>query len=112
MHKIILDQTKALEIYNFKLRLTRPTCFRDLLLDPKCKLRGASKKLAALYGVNPKTIRDIWNRRSWGHITSDASLVKPLFEPHEDTLLRSFDDPFHADWLGSLKRIEQLEKLI
>jgi uncharacterized protein YjcR len=27
--------------------------------------------LAAQYGVSPKTIRDIWNRKSWARITAD-----------------------------------------
>jgi hypothetical protein len=27
--------------------------------------------LAAQYGVSPKTIRDIWNRKTWTHSTAD-----------------------------------------
>ena len=31
--------------------------------------RSSSVPLAVMYGVSPKAIRDIWNRRTWGFAT-------------------------------------------
>ena len=35
----------------------------------KRKVTRTSKLLGAKYGVSPKTIRDIWNKRTWVHAT-------------------------------------------
>ncbi len=32
---------------------------------------SSSVLLAAQYGVSPKTIRDIWNRKTWAQTTAD-----------------------------------------
>uniref|UniRef100_A0A7S0M491 Uncharacterized protein n=1 Tax=Cryptomonas curvata TaxID=233186 RepID=A0A7S0M491_9CRYP len=32
-------------------------------------MKGQSAPLAKRYGVSPKTIRDIWNRRTWAYVT-------------------------------------------
>lgn len=32
-------------------------------------MRGKSGPLASKYGVSPRTIRDIWNRKTWGYAT-------------------------------------------
>ena len=32
--------------------------------------RCSSGHIARKYGVKPKTVRDVWNRRTWSHVTS------------------------------------------
>jgi hypothetical protein len=46
-----------------------------------------SELLAAQYGVSSKTIRDIWNRKTWVHAT--ASLVELVNNTSSDD--RNFD---------------------
>eukprot|EP00292_Cryptomonas_paramecium_P019875 CAMPEP_0113691978 /NCGR_PEP_ID=MMETSP0038_2-20120614/18801_1 /TAXON_ID=2898 /ORGANISM="Cryptomonas paramecium" /LENGTH=183 /DNA_ID=CAMNT_0000613783 /DNA_START=9 /DNA_END=560 /DNA_ORIENTATION=- /assembly_acc=CAM_ASM_000170 len=62
----ILTQDQAISIY---LHRKSPT------------LRSSA--VAALFGVNPKTVRDIWNRRTW------AEETQHLWEAGEEPVLRS-----------------------
>ena len=32
-------------------------------------MKGQSVPVAQRFGVSPKTVRDIWNRRTWAHTT-------------------------------------------
>ena len=59
--RAVLTKEKACEIF----------CLRGLVYyDPNGKfVQNSSKILALEYGVSPKTIRDIWNGRTWSHIT-------------------------------------------
>ena len=49
---------------------------------------NTSKILAKEYGVSPKTIRDIWNGRTWNHVTAslrhfqDQLILKVRFSLH------------------------------
>ena len=54
--KVILTSTQAVQIYNMKI-----TAHCKLETNPK--LPTAS--IAKLFGVSPKTVRDIWNGRTW-----------------------------------------------
>jgi len=56
-------------------------------------LRCANLRLSKQYGVSLKTIRDIWNHKSWAFATRHLWVV--VFEPM-DVQLRG--DPFHCDW--------------
>lgn len=61
----VLRQEQAAEIYAHKIAALQPGTFKASLLPAEVKLRGKSMQLAKWYGVSAKTIRDIWNRRSW-----------------------------------------------
>ena len=64
-NRVVLNTALATEIYWYKLMLTMPTTFKSSLQGTHFIPRGASRKLAVNYGVSAKTIRDIWNRKSW-----------------------------------------------
>ena len=65
-HKI-LSEEQAVEIYKEKLAFLRKPA------GTRCKtesLRGKSTVTSSKFYVSPKTVRDIWNRRTWQHATS------------------------------------------
>ncbi len=68
--RVILNGSLAAEIYMEKLALVAPTTFESCLKDWRVIMKGKSAKLSAKYGVSAKTIRDIWNRRTWTDATS------------------------------------------
>ena len=82
--RIVLTPQLAREIYAHKLTLQTPWDARSCLLTGRL-LRGQSARVAQVYNVSAKTIRDIWNRISWRSATCG------LWE--EATV-----DPFHDDW--------------
>ena len=62
--KRILTEKQAKEIYQFYLADFSPS---SSFMKAK---NSTSTQLASIYGVSPKTIRDIWNRRTWTSVTS------------------------------------------
>ena len=69
-------------------------------------MRGKSGFFSKLYGVSPRTIRDIWNRKSWAYATNliwqeEASLLNGTgledFDVSNRLILAvsSFSQPFH-----------------
>jgi hypothetical protein len=88
----------ALEIYTHKLRLLSPHSYRACFANP-FPLKGQSELIAQQYGVAPKTVRDIWNRRSWTNTTyilwiEEASIVHN--RPRNNSAFTT--DPFRNDW--------------
>jgi hypothetical protein len=67
---VILTDEQAIEIYCCKLSLKRPDSFKSSLQGTDFKTKGQSARIAGQYGVSPKTIRDIWNRRTWSYTTA------------------------------------------
>ncbi len=65
--RIVLTPDKALEIYAQKLGLLRPRYFASCNVSRL--LRGQSAVVAVKYNVSAKTIRDIWNRKTWTFAT-------------------------------------------
>ncbi len=59
----VLNHQQAIEI--FKLGKLKPKTDTGVGLRFLGKFDGNSSVLAKLYGVSPKAIRDIWNRRTW-----------------------------------------------
>ena len=68
--RVILNSRLAAEIYAEKLALIAPTSFESCLKDFRVTMKGKSAKISSKYGVSAKTIRDIWNRRTWTYATS------------------------------------------
>lgn len=59
---VILSKQQALDIYSMRTA--------DTTSDPALKaVAGKSSMVAEMYGVSPKTIRDIWNRKTWAQVT-------------------------------------------
>ena len=97
----ILNDRLAHEIFNLK---------SDYLLHQhsSCPIlpKGYSAFVAKLYGISPKTVRDIWNFRTWRHITLKPALYHNLHssglncadaKPYPDTNVRS--DPARTLYL-------------
>jgi len=42
------------------------------------KLAGNSQLLSKRFGVSPKAVRDVWNRRTWAHATKDQRKSTPV----------------------------------
>ena len=68
--RVVLNKTLAAEVYAHKLALTIPTSFKSCLQVASKKTKGESAKLALRYGVSAKTIRDVWNKKTWADATS------------------------------------------
>ena len=64
---ILLTENLAVCIYREKLRLIGGD--EDSFEDSRLRIKGKSKQVALKYAVSPKTIRDIWARRTWGVAT-------------------------------------------
>lgn len=63
--QVLLTQEQAIEIYK-----VRP-------MDSSPNTRPTSIEVAEQYGVSPKTVRDVWNRKTWVKVT------RPLWAPAE-----------------------------
>ena len=60
--------------------------------DPNpSKLAGNSQLLAKKFGVSPKAVRDVWNRRTWAHATKDAYANSAQGEGLDSSLVKSED---------------------
>jgi hypothetical protein len=68
--RVILNAETAAEIYGYKLKYGQPTSFKSCIQKSNLIMKGQSTKLALIYGVSAKTIRDIWNQKSWTSATS------------------------------------------
>ena len=66
----MLTAGTVVEIYKHKIRLRgqKTSTARKSSQDPS--VRGKSSPVSKLYGVSPRTVRDIWNRRTWADVTS------------------------------------------
>ena len=62
----MITEQLAVEIYKVKSRLSTTSYSGNNLVRT---LTGESMRLAKTYGVTPRTIQNIWNRRSWGYVT-------------------------------------------
>jgi hypothetical protein len=83
IHRVVLSKEAAIEIYKHKLALTVPTSFKSCIESSEESLKGQSTLLAKVYRVSAKTIRDIWNKRSWTVATSH--LWRSETKPGNDT---------------------------
>ena len=63
--RAVLTVDKAAEIFNLRLPFCQSTSSsaRDRLFTSR------SITLSNIYGVSPKAVRDIWNKRTWRHAT-------------------------------------------
>ncbi len=62
----MLTEHDAMNIYEIKIACTQQMSKEDRA----CRsLRGQSGPVSKLFGVSPRAIRDIWNRRTWAYVT-------------------------------------------
>eukprot|EP00291_Cryptomonas_curvata_P018751 CAMPEP_0172166124 /NCGR_PEP_ID=MMETSP1050-20130122/8803_1 /TAXON_ID=233186 /ORGANISM="Cryptomonas curvata, Strain CCAP979/52" /LENGTH=340 /DNA_ID=CAMNT_0012836691 /DNA_START=33 /DNA_END=1050 /DNA_ORIENTATION=+ len=74
MKKIVLTSEKACEIYSFKADADGSSGSNE-------SIAVRSQHIAARYEVDAKTVRDIWNRKTWVHKTK--ALWTPQVQPPE-----------------------------
>ena len=77
--RAILTVEQAIEIYHLRLKSdTAQSAGRGAAPTP-----GRTQAVAEHFGVSPKTVRDIWNRRSWANETRHlwAPSEKPGYRP-------------------------------
>jgi hypothetical protein len=67
---LVLTATQAIAIYRCKLGFRQPRTFESCLLPAESRIKGQSVPVAHMFGVSPKTVRDIWNRRTWAYTTA------------------------------------------
>jgi hypothetical protein len=89
--KVVLTDEKAAEIYVYKLAtlrsgLSKPKNYSQVFLHTESpKIKGQSTLVAQQYAVSPKTIRDIWNRKTWAnatrHLWSSETVVLNQYQP-------------------------------
>ena len=77
-NKVVLNKSLAAEIYSQKLSVVAPSTFDSCFKKCRLQTKGLSAKVALKYGVSPKTIRDIWNKRTWTDAT--RSLWEPEYQ--------------------------------
>ena len=96
----VLTADQAIEIYKHKL-----CCLDKSKVNGSNKnsSRGSSTPLAKKYGVSPKAIRDIWNRRSWAF----ATVV--LWKEEDPEMLEIEPVNESAVTVGDVKRIDFLK---
>jgi hypothetical protein len=75
--RVVLNKTLAAEVYAHKLALTIPTSFKSCLQVASKKTKGESAKLALKYGVSAKTVRDVWNKKTWADATAHLWKEEP-----------------------------------
>jgi hypothetical protein len=60
--RITLNTQQAAEIYRCKLEILQNA---TSMQEPSSSLQGQSTRIGFMFDVSPKTIRDVWNRRTW-----------------------------------------------
>ena len=77
----MLSKSQAIEIYRMKISYLNHLVAANLQSIRNLNVRylklGCSKlvpELAEKYAVNPRTIRDIWNRKTWAFATNSIWL--------------------------------------
>ncbi len=65
----MLTEQQAVEIFKFRQACKERYPPPFLGFRQSSLMRGKSSPLSKFYGVSPRTIRDIWNRRTWAYAT-------------------------------------------
>lgn len=66
----MLTEAQALEIYMFKISaMAKARSFGCADESTMMDLRTQARTLSKLYVVTPRTVRDIWRRRTWAYAT-------------------------------------------
>jgi hypothetical protein len=88
--RIVLNESLAAEIYRLKITMLQKHA--TFPRDPVLTLRGQSVFVSSMFDVSPKTIRDIWNRRTWQRATQafwafeGSSFQPPCQRPKQEKL--------------------------
>ena len=94
----MLHEQQAVAIYMAKLALMSQNRDATAIKIKAQVVKGQSARVAAMYGVNPRTIRDIWNRHSWAYATRHLWPLEPQLTSEHTLSLPSAQvlDRLHA----------------
>ncbi len=80
----MLTMYDAIEIYKLKIAMLKPQSFKSCLQDMDSRIKEQSNVVAVSLGVSAKTVRDIWNHRSWatatGHLWETEVIANPVIQ--------------------------------
>lgn len=115
-----LTSQQAREIYAHKIILLVPKNFKSCICTSASRLRGQGEIVARQFNVSAKTVRDIWNHRSWAletcdlwHLSASNAVASIEWQSMDFPLVENRDlcldlrpiadscdsiDPFHDDW--------------
>jgi hypothetical protein len=72
--RAVITAETAAEIYS--LRTLRPDSTGPLDAAPSAQVHsGRSVLISRMFGISPKAVRDIWNLRTWRHVTRGNSIA-------------------------------------
>ncbi len=64
--RAVLTDHDAAEIFKLRLSPENETSQQEC-----CAVKSRSVLISQMYGVSPKAVRDIWNMRTWRHVTRE-----------------------------------------
>ena len=67
LQKMILTELQAVEI--FRIKQWNIENEKGIV-----SIRGLSQLVSKVYGVSARTIRDIWNQKTWAYATNDQTI--------------------------------------
>jgi hypothetical protein len=105
--RVTLNEEKAVEIYRRKIELLQKT---SPMQTPSSSLQGQSMRISYMFDVSPKTIRDIWNRRTWQGATRHLwpeDDGQGLYQRPERSYHERFQDQVSC-FLGTIFRVHIL----
>ena len=73
----MLSDQQVVAIYMAKLALQQQSRCNALETNKAQRIKGQSVRVAGMYSVTPRTIRDIWNRQSWAYATKHLWCLEP-----------------------------------
>jgi hypothetical protein len=73
----MLGEQQVIAIYKAKLALQTQSRDNVQEMNKVQLIKGQSVRFAVMYGVTPRTIRDIWNRQSWAYATKHLWSLEP-----------------------------------
>ncbi len=79
---LVLNAEQVQEIYRCKIQLLQPHSFGSCLQSAQLRIRGQSVPVAKRFGVSPKTVRDIWSRRTWTYTTEQLWTEEASLSSH------------------------------
>ena len=100
----MLCEAQVLEIYKLKISIMHDLYMCCESGNPNQWLRGKNIPVALRYGVTPRAIRDIWNRKTWAYATQQ---LWPLESSYDNFMkprglapvkLQSVFSRFYANW--------------
>ena len=80
--KMRLTKSQAVEIYQLKTSMKDDTIsnFIPAFQPPNQLKRGHSVQIGIRYGVSSRTIRDVWNRKTWSFATQHLWSTENSFD--------------------------------